>query len=302
LSSWGSSGLTCNGQQLNSWTNRQRGWTVRSTDCSATPLAAAAQQRQSNIAATVAVVLAHELTHWVTDRFVHPKSGLSSTAFSQYGQDGLEGDAVTEVVEGIAELATFAAINRVADANLTNSMLTCFKAGHQHLNDKYRAFDLYFEFWPLDQVVGHLIRLARRNDPNATPLKGQKDGLDFEFHWLGVKVPTEGTYPWMLHRKDSPAVVIPRNAGGQMAHDPTGWYRWPSKTILPTGPVYSGNSKRPEGKSLLEIRSENDAKPEAGLPGLSYGGSDNQWFTHEGQLTHRIEGLEQGINRTLDIL
>jgi hypothetical protein len=195
------------------------------------PLAAAAQQRQSNIAATIAVVLAHELTHWVTDRFVHPQSGLNSTAFSQYGQDGLEGDAVTEVVEGIAELATFAAINRVADANLTNTMLTCFKAGHQHLNDKYRAFDLYFEFWPLDRVIGHLIRLARRNDPKATPLKGQKDGLDFEFHWLGVEASTEGTHPWMLHREDGPAVAIPPNVPGQIAHDPSGWYRWPSKAI-----------------------------------------------------------------------
>lgn len=198
------------------------------------PISEEARRSKARAAHVLATVLAHELAHWVTDRFNHPLSPPNPAACKAYGigQPEGEGQAVTELVEAIAELATFAAINRLSQESLQNKFLKCFQDGHSVLGSDYRAFDLYFEFWPLDQVVGHLIRLARRNDANANRLEGTKDGLKSEYHWLGLAATGEGSYPWMLHREDGPAVVIPPDAPGQMSHDPRGWYRWPSKAVV----------------------------------------------------------------------
>jgi hypothetical protein len=248
--------------------------------------------------------LAHELAHWVTDRFAHPLSPPNPAALQSYGIGQPQGDgrAVTEVVEGIAELATFAAINRLPGKDLRDSLLNCFQEGHRHLRDDYRAFDLCFEFWPLDQVVGHLIRLARRNDSAAKQLKGTKGGREFEYHWLGLEAAGIATYPWMLHREDGPAVVISSNPPDQIPHDPSGWYWWPSKMALPIQAQLRNLAGTPDQRPagyLASVRSIAGCLLSKPVEALSYRDTDSKWGVENGTLSKAGGGLNATTREAL---
>jgi hypothetical protein len=232
------------------------------------PIATTANSSGVPFSVAIAVVLAHELAHWVTYRFDHPKSKFNNNAFKRYGlgQVDFEGKSVTEVVEGIAELATFCAIKKIEDDGLRSKMLKYFKEMHKRLCSDYRAFDIYFEFWPLEEVVSNLVRLARRNDPSASTLKSNKDHLSFEYHWHGVfESGNPKASPWMLSNSVGPAVLISINDWSvdyincwkyvkQIEHDDSGWYNWPSNAISNV-PVYKLGG-RPSGMRLRQIYSE----------------------------------------------
>lgn len=245
------------------------------------PIAATANSIRVPFSVAMAVVLAHELTHWITYRFSHPKSKPNKTAFKRYGlgQVDFEGKSVTEVVEGIAELATFCAIRKTKDDCLRKEMLHYFKKMHEKLCSDYRAFDIYFEFWPLEYVVSHLVRLARRNDPSASTLKSNKNPDDspyFEYHWHGCfEYENSKASPWTLSYSEGPAVLInlyPFDKGfpNQMKHDESGWYNWPSAAIFskPNHSIYG----RPNEMNLHRVFLEfgNLKSPSSGGPAMVY--------------------------------